>query len=97
MLWSTAQIVLFPVLAGAIANSSFPKTTAKVAKVTPVYVDPFLNSPPSLSFFSMRDVKKPGITRKKMPNDGKMDTHSGSPPPLCVRVCFLTLCAGTRC
>ncbi|QDZ24731.1 BASS sodium/metabolite symporter [Chloropicon primus] len=37
MLWSTAQIVLLPVLVGALANTSFPKTTAKVARCTPVY------------------------------------------------------------
>ena len=37
MLWSTAQIVLLPVLVGTLANTSFPKTTAKVAKITPVY------------------------------------------------------------
>ena len=37
MLWSTAQIVLLPVILGAFANTNFPKTTAKVAKVTPVY------------------------------------------------------------
>ena len=37
MLWSTAQIVLLPVVLGAFANTNFPKTTAKVARVTPVY------------------------------------------------------------
>ena len=37
MLWSTAQIVLLPVLVGAFANTTFPRTTAKISKVTPVY------------------------------------------------------------
>lgn len=36
MLLSTLQMVLAPVLAGAIMNQAFPRTTARVARVTPL-------------------------------------------------------------
>ena len=37
MLWSTSQIVLLPVLIGAVANTRFPQTTAAISAWTPLY------------------------------------------------------------
>ena len=37
MLWSTSQIVLLPVLIGAVANTRFPRTTARISAWTPLY------------------------------------------------------------